>query len=222
MKPGDVSALAIAHVDGTELGTPQNEEGKRWKDESHKKFEQKLGQAKRVSLPLKHCGIQYTKLDYGYRMDQNGYCQSIQPMPIDPQRLKAMKSFLTKLEMTAFRGILGALLWLCLTNMKIICDVVLLQQEVSKAKIKHALAANKVLQKLQAHSEGVELCYPHLTPPLNLVNVHDACGEKESTSYAQEGTLTILKEDRDIEIDPKTDPMKSKLETYGNSEVSAT
>lgn len=147
-KPGTVSALGTAHVDDNEIGTPDTQEGCEWKEDAHRKFEAKFGTVKRVSLPLKHCGIQYTKITYGYVMDQNEYCQSIKPMAIEVHRLKDIESFLTRAELTLFRGILGALLWLCQTNMTIICDVVLLQQEVTKARIKHAIIGNKVLTKV--------------------------------------------------------------------------
>lgn len=146
-KPGDIDGLATAHVDDNELGTPDNQEGRDWKDEAHAKFEGKFGKVKRVKLPLKHCGVQYSQTPYGLKMDQNEYCQGIKPMQIEVSRMKDTESFLSKIEMPSFRGILGALLWLCITNLMIMCDVVLLQQEVTEAKIKHAVEANKVLNK---------------------------------------------------------------------------
>lgn len=91
-----MSALAPAHVDENELGTPDNNEGRAWEDAANLPFENKFGKVKRVSLPLKRCGIQCTKLPYGYRMDQDEYCQQIKPAAIEQHRLKDIESLLTK------------------------------------------------------------------------------------------------------------------------------
>lgn len=202
--PGQVSALATAHVDDNELGTPRNESGRAWKTEAHKAFETKFGKVTRVALPLKHCGVRYTELSNGYKMDQDEYCHQAKPMPISADRVKDPESFLNATELTGFRGVLGALLWICITHMEIICETVVLQQEVTKSKIKHAVEANKTLEKVKKYGQGVGLYFPRLTPPLNLASIHDACGARENTSYAQEGMTVILKEDRPIIVDDKT------------------
>lgn len=214
--PGSVSALATAHVDDNEIGTPRTPEGSEWKEDAHGKFEKKFGKVKRVKMPLKHCGVRYTETVTGYKMDQDEYCQQAKPMDIEPSRMKEVESYLTPPEMTLFRGVLGALLWLCITNLKVMTDVVLLQQELTRAKIKHAIAANKVLTDIKKYGENVGLYFPFLRPPLNLVSIHDACGAKEQTSYAQEGQIVILKEDRPLSIDAKTHEVhRSSLQLLG-------
>lgn len=56
--------------------------------------------------------------------------------------------------------------------------------------------------------KGVGLYYPKLAPPLNLANVHDACGARQDTSYAQEGIIILLKEDREIRMLGKSDEVR--------------
>ena len=91
---------------------------------------------------------------------------------------------------------LGVLLWLCITHLEPVAEVVMLQSEVTKAQIKHALAANALLMKVKKYGEGVGLYFPRLTPPLRFGSVRDACGTKKESSYAQEGMLVLLLEDR--------------------------
>ena len=108
------------------------------------------------------------------------------------------EAYLTREETSGFRGILGVLLWLCITHMELMADVVLLQTEVTKAQIKHALAANSLLARVKKYGEGVGLYFPRLQPPLRFGSIHDACGTKKETSYAQEGRFTLLMQDRPL------------------------
>ena len=78
------------------------------------------------------------------------------------------------------------------------CEVILLQKDVTRAKIAHALAANALLLRLQKVRESVGLYFPRMAPPLRLVQIHDACGSRKDTSYAQEGILICLMEDRPV------------------------
>lgn len=80
-------------------------------------------------------------------------------------------------------------------------EVALLQKEVTRAQVKHALAANKVVRKVKAYGQGVGLYFPRLRPPVCLTCIHDAGGTKRETSYAQEGMLVVPKEDRSIRVD---------------------
>ena len=68
-------------------------------------------------------------------MEQNEFCQKTKPFSLTKERAKNDASEFTPEELTGFRAILGALLWLCQTRMDIIADVVLSQQDVAKATI---------------------------------------------------------------------------------------
>ena len=118
-------------------------------EQSHKKFEARFGDVRRVKPPLFHCSIRYTELPYGLKMDQNEYTQKAKPMDIAPHRRRQVASFLTKSEITGFQGVLGALLWMCITRLDAMCEVILLQKDVTRATIAHALAANALLLRLQ-------------------------------------------------------------------------
>ena len=58
--------------------------------------------------------------------------------------------------------------------------------------------------KIKRYGEGVGLYFPRLRPPLCFASIHDACGVKKESAYAQEGIVVILKEDRDIVSDKHT------------------
>ncbi len=74
---------------------------------------------------------------------------------------------------------LGALLWMCITRLDALTDTILLQKEVTRATIAHALMANATLKKIQSTTEKVGLYFPRMKPPLRLVSVHDAWGSSD-------------------------------------------
>lgn len=202
--PGCPVASASSHVDDNELSNDRTPQAREWKEQAHKRFEEKFGDVKRVEPPLDHCGVRYTELPYGLKMDQNEFTQRARPMHTDPSRAKAPHSSLTSEEMTGFRGVSGALLWMCITRLDALTETILLQEEVTRATIAHALAANALLIKLQKVTGSVGLYFPRMTPQLRLVSIHDACGTKANASYAQEGILIPLKEDRKLSVEKKT------------------
>ena len=83
-----------------------------------------------MKLPFSHTGIEYTNTDHGRKMAQDEFCQKVKPFSLSKARAKDDDSPLTAEELTGFRAILGALLWLCQTRLDIIADVVLAQQEI--------------------------------------------------------------------------------------------
>ena len=102
---------------------------------------------------------------------------------------------LTKSEITAFRSILGAALWLCVTRVDLIADVAMLQQEVSKPLVKHMKAANNIITRARKYREGVGLHYRPLKMPLKLVVFGDAASNTKHTNYYREGCAVILMHD---------------------------
>ena len=102
--------------------------------------------------------------------------------------------------MPGFRKVIGALLWLCLTHVEPMCEVLLLQQEVTRAMVtsKHALAANALLERVKRYGEGIGLHFLPLTSPFCQVGTHDACGTTKMSSYAQQGHLAVIQEDHQI------------------------
>ena len=79
---------------------------------------------------------------------------------------------------------------------------VLLQSEVSKPKVAHLRAVNALIARAIKYREGVGLYFPVLKPPLKILCVHDARHVTKTSSYAQEGVLALLMEDRGPRVSP--------------------
>jgi hypothetical protein len=188
----EVDALASAHVDDNNVASKAE-----WLADGHRKMEKRFGKITRQTLPFTHTGLRHEDLaDGGRKIHQDEFCQKLVPLVLDPTAKDDRP--LTKDETTDFRSILGGLLWLCLTRMDVIADVVLLQQELKEPLYKHLREANKVLVKAQKYAAGCGLYFKKLVPPLRLVTVADTCGSSKKTAYAQEAVFIVLMEDRDL------------------------
>lgn len=126
-------------------------------------------------------------------------------MDLPAHRWARGSSPLRPAELTAFRGLPGILLWLCQTRLDAICDVVLLQTCVRCATIGHLKQANTLLARIKKYATGIGLYFAYMRPPFCAKSVHDACHVSRLSSYAIEGILVLLAEDRkDIVADKKT------------------
>lgn len=126
-------------------------------------------------------------------MTQKEFAEKMKAAPV-PNR--AGDARLTPGEISDFRSILGALLWVTATRLDIITDVSLLQARVTVAEVKDIKVANTVLDKVKRYSE-IGLHYRQFTSEnLRLVCVHDASSASEGRHYAQEGILILLADDQ--------------------------
>ena len=112
------------------------------------------------------------------------FCQKLKPFPLTKERAAQDSQSLTPTELTGFRAILGALIWLCQTRLDVVCDVVLHQQEVGKATIGTLKLANSVITKAKKYSWNCGLYFPF---SLSVISV------REDT----EG-LSLVRCDRDV------------------------
>lgn len=111
-----------------------------------------------------------------------------------PQRDESSK--LTKEETSTFRSILGALLWITATRLDVIADVSVLQSRVTTAEVKDIKQANSILIKIRDYAD-VGLHYRIMeNPNLQLMCIHDASAASKGRSYAQEGLIIGLAEDK--------------------------
>ena len=118
---------------------------------------------------------------------------------------------MTPEELTGFRAILGALLWLCQTRLDIIAEVVLSQQDVAKATIGSLKAANAVVTRATKYSWNCGLYFPPLNLPLKMATVCDSSHASKTTSYAQEGVLVLLMHDKQLELAKSGTPLYEEL-----------
>ena len=170
-------------------------EGKRkWLDEQYQLLVKKFGKVTRQTLPFKHCGVVYRRIPDGICMEQDDFCRKLKTVDIDPAR--GDEDALTSMELTAFRSVLGALLWLTATRLDLIADVCILQSMVTKATISHLKQANQVVRKAQSEiGQGLGLYFRKLRAPLRLACIHDSSAAGSVRQYAQEGVMVLLMED---------------------------
>lgn len=148
---------------------------------------------RRQQLPFDHCGCHYSKTGDGFAVTQKEFAEKMKEAPV-PKR--ADESRLTPEEISDFRSILGALLWVTATRLDIISDVSLLQARVTIAEVKDIKVANSVLDKVKRYSE-IGLHYRQFeSENLRLVCVHDASSASKGRHYAQEGVLILLADDK--------------------------
>ena len=118
---------------------------------------------------------------------------------------------LTPDELSGLRSVLGALLWLCQTRLDIICDVVLSQQEVTRATIATLKCANSAVTRAKKYAAGCGLFYSQLKMPLKLFTVGDSSHATRTSSYAQEGCLILLMNDKSLNIVDSDSPQYKQI-----------
>ncbi|CAE7490455.1 ACBD6 [Symbiodinium pilosum] len=170
-------------------------EGKRkWLDEQYQLLVKKFGKVTRQTLPFTHCGVVYRRIPDGICMEQDDFCSKLKTVDIDPSR--GDSDSLTATELTSFRSVLGALLWLTATRLDLIAEVCILQSMVTKATIGHLKQANQVVRKAQSEiGQGLGLYFRKLRPPFRLACIHDSSAAGSVRQCAQEGIMILLMED---------------------------
>lgn len=188
---GSVQAVCTCHVDDIAIAAPS-----KWLEVNYKKMVDKFKKVTRQQLPFTHCGAKYERIPDGFRMMQREFCEKIRPAEIAEGRKDGDR--LTIEEVTSYRSILGALLWLTATRLDLTADVSHLATHVTAAEIKHLRQANAVLKRAQGkdYSE-VGLYFRKLdhSHGLRLACFHDSSSFTKDKAYAHEGVLVMLMED---------------------------
>ena len=175
------------HVDDLGLSGPA-----KWRDEMHDRFLKKYKKVTRQTLPFTHCGCEYEQTGDGYLIRQKDFARKLEKAEV-PKRDDSSR--LTPEEVTTYRSILGALLWITATRLDVIADVSILQSRVTVAEIKDLKLANDTVDKVKEFSD-LGLHYRFFrTQHTRLVCVHDASAATKTRHYAQEGILIYLAED---------------------------
>ena len=186
----NILAIATTHVDDVGAGSKST-----WLIEQYNMLTAKFGQVTKQQLPFTHCGVVYSRTATGFMMSQDEFCSKLKPADIPAGKKDDV--FLEPSEVTSFRSILGALLWLTATRLDIIADVSHLQTQVTQARIRHLKEANAVVARAKAEvGHGLGLHFRRLLPPLRLACIHDSSAAGNTKQYAQEGVLILLMEDR--------------------------
>ena len=195
-----LTAEMSTHIDdGCVAGLPEILEWLR------KELEKRFGPMKRQTLPFNHVGVYYEMITINnqptLKMGQQKFCNDIQLISIDPARKHHPSLPLTAAETTQLRAALGALLFLLITRGDLISEVVTLQTFINQAQIQHLKQANLIIGRAkQTPDRG--LLFRKLTPPLRILSIGDSSFATSKTSYAIEGKLELITEDRPFDIKP--------------------
>eukprot|EP00435_Cladocopium_sp_Y103_P056006 s391_g18.t1 len=187
MSLDNVTAMVTTHVDDLALTASQD-----WLDHHYNLFQGKFKKVTRQKLPFAHCGCNYADTPTGFSIDQIEFVEKMKPAPV-PARPDDSK--LLPNEISDFRSILGALLWITATRLDIIADVSVLQSRVTTATVKEIKLANEVLVKAKQHKEAMLHYRQFESDKYRLVCVHDASAANNGRHYAQEGILIFLMDD---------------------------
>ena len=211
--PCDVAGLASTHVDDAAVGA-----SKAWLDKMFKALVDRFGGASRNSLPFTHTGIQYSKQDRGQYMEQNEFCQTMRPHVFTKERASRDSALLLPQEVTSLRAIIGGLLWICQTRLDVICDTVLLQQDVNTSTVGTLKMANSALTKAKKYAEHEGIIFPYITGPLTIAAIGDSSHASKEISYAQEGVIIALMEDKRLTTISSDSPHFRRL-TNGEAQL---
>ena len=169
---------------------------KEWLEQHYQSFVRKVKKVTRQQLPFERCGARYERVGDGYRMMQSEFCSKMKPLHIEPQKKDNEK--LLPEEVTQYRSILGALLWLTTTRLDLISEVSQLASFVTTAEIKHLRLANQLLKRAQHDDfKDVGIYFMKLNPSrgLRLACFHDPIPFTKEKAYAHEGVMVLLMED---------------------------
>ena len=182
-----IYGVLTCHVDDLAIAGEQ-----KWLDGLHDRMVKKFKKVSRQVLPFEHCGAEYSKTKQGYCISQKAFVDRMKPADI-PSRSE--ESDLTPDEVTSFRSILGALLWLTSTRLDLIAEVSFLQSKVTSAKVRDLKQANVVLKKAKEYKD-LGIHYKQFkTDQQRLVCIHDASAASKGRNYAQEGVLVCMMDD---------------------------
>lgn len=181
-----LSGALTTHVDDLAVTGDVN-----FKDPLYKAMTKEFGKLSRQSLPFTHCGALYSATATGLKMDQSDFAKRLKPAPVPTGN---DNRDLQPAELTAFRSVLGGLLWLCSTRLDIIAEVGILQSAVRQAKVKRIKMANALVKKATEngnHTLGLHYRYVK-SKRWRTQCIHDASSASQGRHYAQEGVIVLL------------------------------
>ena len=185
-------AVFVIHVDDILLCASSE-----FLSRSKRELEARFGKLKNHQLPLIYTGVKHSRLpDGGVLLDQDHYLDKLTPIPLTKIRMKNSAASLTTEEHFEYRSLICSMLWLCLTRMDLVSDVVALQCNMIAPTIAHAKEANNALARAKRNGSGNGLYFRRLRFPIKVQGIGDAGQANSRSLYAQEGKLCLIMEDR--------------------------
>lgn len=185
---GKIYGVLTSHVDDLAICG-----SRKFLDEMNDGFIKRFKKVSRQTLPFDHCGAEYSRTPEGFMITQKAFTERMKPAAVPAGKKDDER--LTSEEVTDFRSILGALLWLTSTRLDLVAEVSLLQSRVTVAEVRDIKQANNVLDKAVKYKENGLHYRKFKTPHQRIVVVHDASSASKGRTYAQEGVLVFMADD---------------------------
>ena len=189
LEKGKLTAALTSHVDDIlVISTPS------WLQKTRLQLEARFGAVSRQTMPLMHVGCLYEHIEtdpHGHKtvkISQQHFADSIKLMTV---RKAEPTTPCDAQEQHDFRASIGALLYLCMTRLDLVAEVVILQSKVCCSTIGDLLACNQVFRRAKQYSPR-GIIYRPLQPPVRILAFSDASFAKSKTSYATEGCLVLI------------------------------
>ncbi len=148
---GKVYGMLTSHVDDLAICG-----SKKFLDEMNDGFIKRFKKVSRHTLPFDHCGAQYSRTQDGFMITQKAFTERMKPATVpngkkDDERL-------TPEEVTDFRSILGALLWLTSTRLDLVAEVSLSSKSCHGSRSpRHQAGEQRSRQGCQVQGEWLAL-----------------------------------------------------------------
>ena len=147
-------------------------------------------------LRLIYIGVCNARLpDGGIILYQLAYIDKLKPIALDKNHSTNVSSPLQAQEHYDCRSLVCSMLWLCLTRLDVIADIVTLQQEMVSPPIANAKEANNALHRAKKNKVLNGMHFRKLMSPLKLQGIGDAHQADNRSLYAQEGKLVVFMSD---------------------------
>lgn len=190
---GTLCSMVGLHVDDVIIsGDPSDEIHVKAKKELQSKFNFKRWAHIDERGKLDFCGCSLQKTDYGYSLGQPDYFTKIKPIAIDAKRKNS--ELATQTEVSALRGVLGALQWPSTqTNSALGATVSLLSGDIINATAETLRDANKALRfPKQNNDASLQLHALGEFSDMVLVAMSDASWGICREGHSQGGYLVVL------------------------------
>ena len=163
----------------------------------HSKLEQRFGAVKRNVMPFVHLGVRHSILQSGSLfLDQQEYLMKIPKVHLtDSRRNMPDSTLLSASEHHSHRSLLCSMLWVTVTRIDMVLEVVLLQSSMVTPTLGDLKAANALLAKSQKNAIMNGLHFHQVAMPVRINGIHDASAANQRSSYAYEGLLVLLMND---------------------------
>ena len=157
----------------------------------------RFGTIKRQVYPYTHTGLQIEKISTdAILVHQEHFCSKLEQFKIPPELLSNPDKLLEHKDITTFRSLTCSALWACQTRLEELSCVTSLQTKLQSPQVSDLIEINACIKRLKRTQSRMGVWFRRMTPPYRVVVVTDASSANKKSSFATEGAVIGLMEDR--------------------------